>query len=142
MDNETILLINETKSEDELELIFALKALKENSLILENAFTFEKIVYVLNKIKPNVTYLELPNILMIAKAVQYLNKNYNDNIEWHPEIKMYIAYIAKEEGWVKLPKILSFADHELSLLNINIELDEEQKILQDLKHKAVEMYLK
>lgn len=140
MDNDTILLLNETKSEQELEFLFALKALKANPSLLENAFTFEKLVYVLNKQKPNVTHLEPPNILMIAKAIDFLKKD-DPDIEFHREIAMYIACIAHEEGWIKLPEILSFADSQLALLTVEHELDEEQKALQDLKHKAVKMYL-
>lgn len=141
MDNETLLLLNEKKSEQEMEFLFALKALKENTQMLDNAFVFEKMVYVLNHMKPNVTQLEPPNILMVAKAVDYLNKNFG-KIDFHQEIKMYIAHIAFDEGWFTLPDVLSFAENQLDLLHVKIELDEEQKALQDLKHKAVAMYLK
>jgi hypothetical protein len=142
MDNETIILLSEgAHSEQQLEKIFALKALQENPGILGNAFTFEKLCYVLNDLKPNVIALEPPTILHIAKAVQFLEKQF-PNHNWHPEIKQYIAAIAWEEGWVSLPGLLSFAQHELDMLHQNLDLDDDQKQLQTLKHEAVERYLK
>jgi hypothetical protein len=141
LDNESILLISEGKySEQELEKIFALKALKENPGILGNAFTFEKLVYVLNGLKPNVMMLEPPTILHIAKAIKFLQNEFLDH-KWHPEIKQYIAHVAYEEGWFTLPEILLFAQNELNSLHQNIELDEEQKEIQKLKHLAIEKYL-
>lgn len=141
MDNESIILLSEGKhSEQELEKIFALKALQENPGILGNAFTFEKLCYVLNDLKPNITALEPPTILHIVKAVQFLEKQFPDH-NWHPEIKQYIAYVAHEEGWVKLPSLLLFAQHELDMLHQNLDLDDDQKKLQELKHLAVDKYL-
>jgi len=141
MDNESIILLSEGKhSEQELEKIFALKALQENPGILGNAFTFEKLCYVLNDLKPNITALEPPTTLHLAKAIQFLEKEYPKH-NWHPEIKQYIAAISWEEGWVTLPGLLSFAQHELDMLHQNLELDEDQKKLQELKHLAVDKYL-
>lgn len=142
LDNETILLINEKLNESQLERIFALKALKENPLILDNVFTFEKLVYVLNDIKPNVDFFEPPTILHIAKAIKFLLEEYPDH-KWHFEINQYIAHIAHEEGWVILPTVLSFVQEALTELQKNkeIELDAEQLKIQELKHKAVEKYL-
>lgn len=141
LDNETILLINNEKlNENQLEKLFALKALKENPSILDNVFSFEKLVYVLNDIKPNIDFFEPPTILHIAKAIKFLSEQYPDH-QWHFEINQYIAHIAHEEGWVSLPAILSFAQDALKELHKNTEFDEEQLKIQNLKHKAVEKYL-
>lgn len=141
LDNQTIVLINDKLSEQELEKLFALKALKSNPSILENFYSFEKLVYVLNNLKPNVDVWEPPTILMFAKAVQILNNlEYNVN---HPEIKEYIAQIAHNEGWVNLPDILKFAQPELNNIQPEaVKLDEEAKKLQEAKHLAVVEYLK
>lgn len=146
MDNETIILINDGKlSENQLEKTFALKALLNNPGILGNIFSFEKLVYVLNNMKPNVETFEPPTILHIAKAIQHLNLHYFHDLDidknWHPEIKRYIAYLAQEEGWVYLPEILKFAQEDLNEISHAVELDEEQKQVQELKHKAVQKYL-
>ena len=137
MDNETILLINDNKlTEIQLERIFALKALNENPGILENVFTFEKLVYVMNGLKPNVVMFDPPTILHIAKAVRAL-----DLKDLNSEIKKFIAHLAFEEGWFDLPGVLSFAQPELDEISNRIVLDEDQKVMQKLKHKAVEKYL-
>lgn len=141
MDNESVVLINEKLTELQLEKLFALKALRENPGILGNVFSFEKLVYVLNGCKPNVDVLEPPTILHVAKAIQFLNKNYSDNLDWHTEIKKYIACIAHDEGWHTLPEILNFAQNDLDELQKNVELDAEQQKFQELKHKAVKEYL-
>ena len=41
-----------------------------------------------------------------------------------------------------LPKLLSFAQSELDDVNTKVELNDEQKKIQDLKHEALERYLK
>lgn len=137
MDNETIILINDGKlSETQLERVFALRALKANPGLLGNVFSFEKLVYVLNGVKPNVEIFDPPTILHIAKAVRSLGEQ-----EWHTEVKKYIAHLAKDEGWVYLPEVLSFAQPELNEISHSVELDEEQKQVQNMKHQAVEKYL-
>jgi hypothetical protein len=136
--NDTAVLINDGKlSEIQLEKIFALKALKSNPGLLGNVFSFEKLVYVLNGVKPNVDIFDPPTILHIAKALHILGIKE----EWHTEIKKYIAHLAKEEGWVYLPKVLDFAQPELDEISHSVELDEEQKAIQKLKHQAIEKYL-
>jgi hypothetical protein len=142
MDNETIVLINDNKlSEQELEKVFALKALQENPGILGNVFAFEKLCYVLNNLKPNTTALQPPTILHLAKAIQFLQKEYPEH-HWHREVKEYIAQIALDEGWYLLPSILNFAQKELDAISYKKEeLDEDQKKLQELKHLAVNKYL-
>lgn len=137
MENDTIVLINDGKlTETQLERIFALRALKNNPEILENVFTFEKLVYVLNGLKPNTDIFDPCTILHISKAVKELGIE-NLNLE----VKYYIAHLAKEEGWFKLPGVLSFAQPELDELSNDIELDKDQKDMQELKHKAIEKYL-
>jgi hypothetical protein len=137
MENDTIVLINDGKlTETQLERIFALRALKNNPEILENVFTFEKLVYVMNGLKPNVDIFDPPTILHIAKAVHELHLT-----DLNFEIRMFIAHIAFDEGWVTLPKVLSFAQPELDELSNEIELDEDQQAMQNMKHKAIEKYL-
>ena len=137
-DNETLYLeLHKTKSEQELEKLFALKALKDNPLILENVLSFEKLCYALNHIKGNFNAFEPASLLMIAKTIKDINhKDFNN------EIKQYIAHIAWSEGWINLPEILSFSQNELDSLNNKHELDEEQKQIQAMKHNALDQYLK
>ncbi len=136
-DNETLLLINEKLSEIQLERVFALKALSVNPEILDNPVVFEKMVYVLNEIKPNFEAFNPPTTLQVAKAASMLGSR-----TWHPDIVKYIAHIAHEEGWVEMPSILSFANEELKSLHAgDYTLDEDQQKVQYLKHKAVELYL-
>jgi len=138
LDNETIVLISgDRATELELEKHFALKALRHNPGILSNVTTFEKLCFVLNDIKPNMETFEPPCILVITKALHELEKH----PEWNNEIKQFIALIAMEEGWCKLPGILSFAQEALDDLQEDCELDEEQNKVQTLKHMAVKRYL-
>lgn len=141
-DNDTISIINGGKlSEAELEKIFVLKALRVYSHLLDDAFVFEKTVYVLNDVKPNIESLQPPTVLHIAKAVKFINQLYPTH-QWSHDVIYYIAHIAHEEGWATLPSILKFADHALVELQPETpELDEDQHKLQALKHKAVEIYL-
>jgi hypothetical protein len=140
-DNEAILLVNENKlDETELETLFALKALKANPEILNNVLYFEKLVYVLNKLKPNTWSFEPVSILHLCKAFAFFHKEYPDKV-WDREIVEYISSIAYDEGWVTLPAGLIFAQNSLDLLGNRVTLDEEQLELQKLKHQAVEMYL-
>ena len=137
LENDTIILLNEGRlNENQLEKIFALRALKSNPGILGNIFTFEKLVYVLNGFKPNVDILEPSTILHITKAVKLLGEQ-----NWHREVKKYIAVLAFEEGWVKLPDILKFAQDDLDEISNKVELDEDQAKVQHLKHLAVERYI-
>ena len=141
LENDTILLLNEGKlSENQLEKIFALKAIKANTRILDNVLYFEKLVYVLNGIKPNVWSFEPVTILHLCKAFEFLLKEYPDRT-WGREVTEYIAHIAFEEGWHTLPTQLSFAQNALNALGNDVTLDEEQIELQKLKHQAVGMYL-
>jgi hypothetical protein len=144
--NESIMLINgeseEGLSELALEHHFALKALEENPGILGNYLTFEKLVYVLNGMKPVVDVWEPPTILMIAKAIKYLQKIEQLPNEWHGEVVEYIAQIAHEEGWVDMPEVLQFAQKELKALQPQeLDLDEEAKKNQAMKHEPVIQYL-
>ena len=76
-------------SENELEKLFALKALKNNSGILDNVHTFSKLMEVFNNLKPTVNSFEPINLLVIAKGIKTLGPQEH---EWHPEIKKYINY--------------------------------------------------
>ncbi len=140
-DNETILLNNQDKSEQDLEELFAVKAIKHNPSILENPFSFEKVCYALNHRKPTFDYYEPASVLMMAKAIKIL-KDIVPNHNYDYEIRNYIAIHAHDEGWVELPEILSFANKELQDLNVKVELDEEMKQMQKMKHDAVSEYLK
>jgi len=139
LDNETICLINEGRyTENEMEKIFALKALESNSGILDNVHTFSKLMQVMNNLKPSVETFEPISILVIAKGIKELRLQEHD---FNNEIKFYIAHIAFEEGWIKLPEILNWAQEELDELSFEFELDEDITKMQELKHKAVERYL-
>jgi hypothetical protein len=141
LDNESIIIISNGKlSEIELEKIFALKAIKANTRILDNVLYFEKLVYVLNGIKPNVWSFEPVTVLHLCKAFEFLHKEFPKRT-WNREVLEYIAHIAFEEGWHTLPTQLAFAQNALNILGNGVTLDEEQIELQKLKHQAVGMYL-
>ena len=144
-DNDTFLLENDGKlTESELEEIFVFKALGQNPGILGHTHSFMKVMEVLNGTKPNVDYFEPISILCIAKGIKILNSKlheYMQNHAWHPEIKLLISCIAHDEGWIKLPDILSFAQNELDELQEEFEIDEEINKLQELKHWAIQKYL-
>jgi hypothetical protein len=135
-DNETLVLINEKLSEVQLEKIFMTKALQARPESLDNPIIFEKIVYVLNGLKSNSEAFHPPTILHLAKAAQLIG-----NRVWSHEIVQYIAHIAHEEGWVDMPEVLLFANDALHALHASHELDEDQKRVQLLKHRAVTLYL-
>lgn len=136
IDNETIVLLNDGRlSELELEKQFALNALQHNPGILSNPITFEKLCFVLNDIKPNMETFEPPCILVIAKALKHLKH------DWNNEIIQYIAHIAHEEGWHRLPDNLKFAEEALKELQEEIELEQDEERMQELKHIAVKKYL-
>jgi len=142
MDNETIVLINETMNEGQLEKLFALKALKQNPGILGNIHTFSKLMEVLNNVKPSVDLFEPINLLCIAKGVKELNLP--KDFDWHDEIRWYTSNIAHEEGFLQLPEILNFAQDQLDELNNYFdynELNEDQKKIQEMKHLAIKKYL-
>ena len=140
MDNETIVLIDDGKTpEAKLERLFALKAIKHNPELLDNPMVFEKLCFVFNDIKPNMESFEPPCILVIAKAMQILGQI---KTSWNNEITQYVAHIAQEENWVRLPDILIFAQEALEDLQSDYGiLDEDQKLMQSLKHNAVKHYL-
>lgn len=146
MDNDTILLqYGDKLSDKQAEELFAVKALKANPSILQNPFAFEKLCYALNGLKPDFGIIEPANILMVSKAIQkilsILQPKENETLFNH-EIIGYIAHIAHEEGWIQLPSILNFAQHNLEELNKNKkELTEDEQKLQDFKLKAVNKYL-
>ena len=141
MDNESVVLINNNDlSELKLERYFALKALQANPGILENFHTFGMLVYVLNDLKPNPDVWEPPTSLMICKAVDFLNKNFNPS--YSREVIEYIAFIFHNEGWVDMPEVINFAASELKALQPqDLELSEEAKEIQHFKHMAVKEYL-
>lgn len=141
LDNETIVLINDKYSEEELEHLFAVKALNANPSIIENIFVFEKLCYVLNGLKSNVDTFEPPSLLQISKAVKFINEKFDNDMLYNREVHEYIAHVAHDEGWYKLPDILLFAQPELDDLHKNHELDNDMMEIQKLKHLAVSKYL-
>lgn len=120
-DNETIILNNPSLSEEELEELFACKALVGNPTgVLQNVMAFEKFCFAVNGIIPNPESVDVPNVLMIAAAIQKAQKLL-DKKELFTEVSdhntvCYIAHVAFDEGWVILPTILSFAQKELDKL--------------------------
>ena len=121
MDNETIILLNPDMSDEDLEELFAIKALIINpNAILQNCMAFEKFVFAVNKIIPNVDAVDIPNVLMIAYAVKKAEEVLKRKLLFeepadHTTI-VYVANICWDEGWVILPNILHFAQHQLDKL--------------------------
>lgn len=123
-DNETIILNNPNLSSEELEELFAIKALVVNpNAVLQNVMGFEKFCFAVNGIIPNVEVVDIPNLLMVAYAVQKSEQVLKRKLVLiEPADHMticYIANIAWDEGWVVLPSILSFAQKELNKLTTN-----------------------
>lgn len=139
LDNETIILNNPDASDEELEKIFAIKALVGNPAgVLQNVMGWEKFCFAVNNIIPNPEAVDIPNVLMIAHAVQeaeqVLNKKllFNEPTE-HMTI-VYIATVAFDEGWVILPRILNFAQNELNKLTS----DFAKHIFANITHEYLE----
>ena len=120
-DNETIILNNPSVSDEDLEELFAIKALVNNpNCIIQNILGFEKFCFAVNGIIPNPDAVDIPNILMVAYAVKKAEEVLKKKLLFiepadHTTI-VYIANVAFDEGWVKLPSILSFAQKELDKL--------------------------
>lgn len=110
LDNETIAL-DSTLSRVELEELFAMKAVLGNPDIVNNVCVFEKLCFALNGEIPSFEVINIPTTLMIAGAVHKLKHK-----EYSEQVKKYIACIAYEEGWVILPRGLSFCQRELDRL--------------------------
>ena len=110
LDNETIAL-DSTLSRVELEELFAMKAVLGNPDIVNNVCVFEKLCFALNGEIPSFEVINIPTTLMIAGAVHKLKHK-----EYSEQVKKYIACIAYEEGWVILPRSLSFCQRELDRL--------------------------
>ena len=121
MDNETLILLHPNSTDEELEELFAIKALIKNEQgILQNVMAFEKFCFAVNTIIPNPEVVDIPNVLMIAYAVKKAEKVLNKKLLFlepadHTTI-VYIANVAFDEGWVLLPDILYFAQHQLDKL--------------------------
>lgn len=118
MDNETIALNHPEMSDQDLEEVFACKALAVNpNAILQNVRGFEMFTFAVNGIIPNEEAVDIPNVLMLAyavkKAEQVLGKKLLFSEPADHTVIVYIAHCCYDEGWVLLPKILSFAQHEL-----------------------------
>ena len=121
MDNETIILNNPSLTDEQFEELFAMKALAINpNAIITNVMAFEKFCFAVNGIIPNPEAVDIPNVLMIAGAIQkiesFLNKKLTFSEPSEHTVACYIAHVAFDEGWVILPNILSFAQNELNKL--------------------------
>lgn len=165
MDNETIILTNPDMSDEDLEELFAIKALVVNpDMVLTNVMAFEKFCWAVNKIIPNIEAFDPPNVLMIAYAVKRAEEVLHRKllfIEPHEHTTIvYIANICWDEGWVILPNILHFAQHQLDklttpyghllfngitneyLLKTELWDDEDPVSVHCAKTQAVNQYLK
>jgi len=120
-DNETIILNNPHLKDEELEELFAIKALAVNpNAVLQNIMAFEKFCFAVNGIIPNEEAVDIPNLLMVGYAVKKAEEVLNKKLLFeepadHTTI-VYIANIAHYDGWVLLPPVLSFAQHQLDKL--------------------------
>jgi hypothetical protein len=120
-DNETIILNNPDLSDEELEKVFAIKALIHNrNAVLQNVMAWEKFCFAVNDIIPDPEAVDIPNVLMVAYAVKKAEEVLHTKLLFeepadHSTI-VYIANIAFYDGWVLLPTILSFAQHQLDKL--------------------------
>ena len=120
-DNETIILNNPHLKDEELEELFAIKALVINpNAIIQNVMAFEKFCFAVNGIIPNPEAVDIPNVLMVAYAVKKAEEVLGRKLLFtepsdHTCI-VYIANIGFYDGWILFPKILSFAQHQLDKL--------------------------
>ena len=120
-DNETIILNNPGTSDQDLEELFAIKALINNpNAILQNVVAFEKFCFAVNGLIPDPEVMDIPNVLMVAYAVKKIEEVLKKKlilIEPADHFTIcYIANVAYDEGWVILPELLHFAQHELDKL--------------------------
>jgi hypothetical protein len=117
-DNETIILNNPDLSDEELEELFALKALHHNYDVITNVMAFEKFVFAVNGIIPNFERVDIPNLLMVASALKKAERVLQRQLKFEEPnehtTKVYIAHIAHEDGFVIMPRCLSFAQEELN----------------------------
>ena len=120
-DNETIILNHPGLKDEELEELFAIKALMVNpNAVLQNVNAWEKFCFAVNGIIPNTDAVDIPNVLMVACAVQKAETALHRKMLMtepadHTTI-VYIANVAWDEGWVILPDLLHFAQKELDKL--------------------------
>jgi hypothetical protein len=120
-DNETLILNHSEMSDQDLEELFAMKALLVNpNGILQSVPGFEKFCFAVNGFIPNPETVDIPNVLMIAHAVDKAEKALNRKLLFtepadHTVI-VYIAHILYDEGWIIAPKILHFAQVQLDKL--------------------------
>ena len=120
-DNETLILNNPNSTDEELEELFAIKALIINpQMILSNVMAFNNFCWAVNDIIPNVEAFDPPNLLMVAHAIQKIEEVLGKKplfLEPHEHTTIvFIANIGFDEGWVILPSILYFAQKELDKL--------------------------
>jgi hypothetical protein len=121
-DNETIILNNPGTSDQDLEELFAIKALINNpNAVLQNVMGFEKFCFSVNGLTPSPEIMDVPNLLMVTYAVKKAEEVLHRKlvlIEPADHFTIcYIAMIAYDEGWVILPGLLHFAQKELDKLN-------------------------
>jgi hypothetical protein len=164
-DNETVILNNPGTSDQDLEELFAIKALIHNpDMILGNILAFEKFCWAVNGITSSPEIFDPPNLLMVAYAIKKAEEVLHKKllfIEPHEHTTLvFIANIAYNEGWVVLPSVLSFAQHQLNKLTTpyckqlfqhitneyllkTIPFDDEDPVsVHCVKTQAVQEYLK
>ena len=117
LDNDTIALEYADKlSREELEKLFAIKAVVSNPSIVNNVMVFEKLCLALNGVIPSFEHVEMPNTLMVCGALKVLKDNDIDIKNLSETVKKYIACIAFDDGFVVLPEIAKFAQSFLDRL--------------------------
>lgn len=114
-DNETILLEMWGKgSREDLEKLFAMKAVIGNPDIVNNVMVFEKLAIALDGQIPSFEHVEYPTALQVINAVVRLRKS--KIVPESEMVKKYIACVLFDDGFVIAPKPVAFVQKQLDAL--------------------------
>ena len=117
LDNETIYLEQRDKmTREELEEVFASKAVAGNPDIVNNVMVFEKLCLALNGVIPSFEHVEEPSLTMVCGAIKKMRQIGVDTTILSEQVKKYIACVAFHDGFVVLPRIIHFAQSFLDKL--------------------------
>ena len=117
LDNETIYLeFRDKMSREELEELFASKAISQNPGMANNVMVFEKLCLALNGVIPSFDHVEEPSMTMVCGALVKMKKLGIDVTLLSETVKKYIACVGYNDGFVILPRIASFSQSFLDRL--------------------------
>lgn len=95
------------------DMILAIKLCLTNTMPWDHWHIFDKVIMTFNNEIPNFEVMQKPSLGEITLGVEAMNK-IKANI-FSEEIQNYIAIVAREDGYLVLPEVLSFAQEKLDL---------------------------